>query len=135
MLLSVSSANAATKRTVQASSVAGVFAAERPGAGQQRTGKVQQPPPLLVERKRRAQWRAFAIIVAQARTPSAAPSRGAEQAPEPDHLQRGAVIWVIPASQNPCSEQLIPKNRAQFRNALTGCHEPVCPIGAGAWQQ
>jgi hypothetical protein len=45
-------------------------------------------------------------------------------------LLRGAVIWVIPASQNPWSEQLIPKNRAQFRNALTGCQEPVCPIGA-----
>ncbi|HEY1431094.1 MAG TPA: hypothetical protein VGF39_05635, partial [Stellaceae bacterium] len=46
-------------------------------------------------------------------------------------MQRGAVIWVIPASQNPWSEQLIPKNRAQFRNALTGWQEPVCPIGAG----
>jgi hypothetical protein len=50
-------------------------------------------------------------------------------APKPDHSQR-AVIWGIAASQNPWSEQLIPKNRAQFRKALTGWQEPVCSIGA-----
>jgi hypothetical protein len=37
-----------------------------------------------------------------------------------------AVIWVIAASQNTWSGQLIPENRAQFRNALIGWQEPVC---------
>jgi len=39
------------------------------------------------------------------------------------------VIWVIAASQNPWSKQLIPKNRVRFRNVLTGLQEPECSIG------
>jgi hypothetical protein len=45
-------------------------------------------------------------------------------APEAESLAARAVIWVIAASQNLWSEQFIPENRAQFRNALTGWQEP-----------
>jgi hypothetical protein len=72
VLLSVSSANAARKRTVQAS-IWRAFRRWRPGASAAGS-KVQQPPPLPIERKRPAQWQAFAIIVA----PGTDSERGAE---------------------------------------------------------